>query len=84
MKTVKIQKGDYNITGIIEIPDLDIRLLGETGTRLIPTISPCIVGIGPENIQCKNCDNRLVSAILRPQVEKINIVCPECETENHI
>jgi len=83
MKTVKIQKGDYNITGIIEIPD-DSRLLGESGTRLIPTISPCIVGTGTENIRCKNCDNPLVSAIIRPQVEKITIICPECKTENHL
>jgi hypothetical protein len=82
MKTIKLGIGDYNITRPIEIPDLDTRLLGEKGVRLVPEISPCVYSLGPEKYYCKNCSTLLVAAIFRHQIEKIIIVCSTCKTEN--
>jgi len=82
MKTIKLEKGDYNLTGPIEIPDLDTRLVGEKGVRLVPTISPCVYSLGSEKYTCTKCNTLLVAAILRHQIEKIVIVCPTCTTEN--
>jgi len=82
MRTIKFEKGDYNLTRPVEIPALDIRLLGEKGVRFVPEISPCVISLGPKKIHCQKCSTLLVAGILRHQIEKITIVCPTCATEN--
>jgi hypothetical protein len=79
MKAVLIKKGEYSLSNSFVLPSLDVCLLGEPGTILVPleNVLP-IIGLGNKNLKCSECGYILAMTIKRPQIQNLAIKCPSC------
>jgi len=85
MRAVLIKKGEYVLSNSFVLPSLNLCLLGEQGTILIPlpNVLP-ILGVGNKDIKCTKCGYILAMKIKRPQIQDIAIKCPSCGTLNQL
>ncbi len=83
MKAVLIKKGEYTLGNSIVLPSLNICLLGEQDTILVPAqnVLP-ILGVGNQDFRCHKCSYILALKIKRSQIQELAIKCPNCGTLN--
>lgn len=79
MKAVLIKTGELILSNSLVLPSLDVCLLGEPGTVLVPqeNVLP-IMGVGGKDLKCNKCGYLLAMKIEKPQVQNITIKCPSC------
>jgi hypothetical protein len=79
MNAVLIKKGEYSLSNSFVLPSLDVCLLGEPGTILVPNqnVLP-IIGLGNKNLKCSGCGYILAMTIKRPQIQNLTIKFPSC------
>jgi len=77
MKAILIKKGEYTLSNSFVLPSIEVCLLGEEGTVLVPepNVLP-IIGLGDKDIKCSKCGYILAMKIKRPQIQNIAIKCP--------
>jgi len=85
MKAVLIKKGEYSLSNSFVLPSVDVCLLGEEGTVLVPepNVLP-IIGLGNKDIKCSKCGYILAMKIKRPQIQNLAIKCPSCGFLNQL
>ena len=85
MQALLIKKGEYTLSNSLILPSVNLCLLGEEGTVLIPqqNVLP-ILGVGNKDIKCQKCGYILAMKIKRPQIQEITIKCPTCNTLNQL
>ncbi len=85
MKAVLIKKGEHTLSNSFVLPSLDLCLLGEPGTVLVPeqNVLP-ILGVGNKDIKCHKCSYVLAMKIKKPQVQNLAIKCPSCGYVNQL
>lgn len=77
MKKILIKSGEYHLTNTIVFPSLDVGLVGEDGTILVPVLNIiALQGVGDGDLLCPKCDYVLANKISRNQVQKLAIKCP--------
>ncbi|HKZ94470.1 MAG TPA: hypothetical protein VJ249_07825 [Candidatus Bathyarchaeia archaeon] len=83
MKAVLMKKGEYHLSNSIVLPSLDLCLIGEQDTILVPgdNVLP-ILGVGNKDIKCSKCGYILAMKIKRPQLQNLAIKCPSCGSVN--
>lgn len=79
MKAVLLKKGEYRLSNSIVLPSLDVCLLGEQDTVLVPepNVLP-ILGVGNKDIKCSKCGYILAMRVKNPQLQNLAIKCPSC------
>ena len=83
MKTIGMKAGKYSLSNSILLPTLDVGLVGEPGTILVPESNVLAVsGIGNDDVRCSDCSYILAMNIKRQQLQKIAIKCPSCGNIN--
>lgn len=83
MKAVLIKKGEHTLANSLVLPSLDVCLLGEEGTVLVPQPNVLtILGMGNEDIKCSECGYVLAMKIKRFQIQNLAIKCPSCGCVN--
>jgi hypothetical protein len=83
MKAVLIKKGDYIMSNSFVLPSLDVCLVGEQGTVLVPEPNVlAIMGMGKDDIKCFKCGYMLAMKVKKHQVQNLAIKCPSCNTLN--
>ena len=80
MKTIRLElHGEHRITETIFIRSLDVVMVGEEDTVLVP--EPNVIsfqGVGNQNIYCKECGAVLAREIGINQISTLSIRCPKC------
>jgi len=85
MKTVLIKSGEYPLSNTLELLSLDVGLVGEEGTILVPAPNIlAVLGIGNEDIKCSKCNTFLARRIRRNQVQNLSIRCWKCGYETTV
>jgi len=83
MKAILLKKGEYTFTNSLVLPSLDVCLLGEQDTVLVPAENVLtILGVGNKDIKCSKCSYILAMKIKKPQLQNLAIKCPSCGTVN--
>jgi len=79
MKAILIKRGEYALSNSLVLPSLDVCLLGEEDTILVPgpNVLP-VLGVGNKDIKCSKCGYVLAMKIKRPQIQNLAIKCPSC------
>jgi len=85
MKAILIKKGEYTLSNSFVLPSIEVCLLGEEGTVLVPepNVLP-IIGLGDKDIKCSKCGYILAMKIKRPQIQNLAIKCPSCGSLNQL
>jgi len=85
MKAVLIKRGEYLLSNSFVLPSLDVCLLGEEGTVLVPQPNVlAIYGLGNKDIKCSKCGYVLAMKIKRLQIQNLAIKCPSCGCINQL
>jgi len=83
MKAILLKKGEYMFTNSLVLPSVDVCLLGEQDTVLVPAENVLtILGVGNKDIKCSKCGYVLAMKIKKPQLQNLAIKCPSCGTVN--
>jgi hypothetical protein len=79
IKAILIKRGQHLLSNSIVLPSLDVCLLGEGGTVLVPqpNVLP-IIGMGNKDIKCSKCGYVLALKVKRFQIQSLAIRCPSC------
>jgi len=85
MKAVLVKKGEFMLSNSIVLPSLDLCLVGEPDTILVPgpNVLP-ILGVGNKDIKCSKCGYVLAMKIKKPQLQNLAIKCPACGNLNRL
>ena len=85
MKAVLIKNGEYQLSNSFVLPSLDVCLLGEPDTVLVPAqnVLP-VLGVGNDDIRCRKCGYILAMKVKRSQIQNLTIKCPSCDCPNQL
>jgi hypothetical protein len=85
MRAVFLKKGEYGLSNSLVLPSLDVCLIGEHDTVLVPGPNVlAILGVGNKDIKCSKCGYVLARKIKKPQIQNISIRCSACNTLNKL
>jgi len=83
MKAILIKSGEYVLSNSFVLPSLDLCLVGEQGTVLVPKPNAlAFLGVGSKDIRCSKCNYVLAMKINRPQIQNLTVKCPACGNLN--
>ena len=85
MRAVFLKKGEYVLSNSLVLPSLDVCLVGEQDTVLVPGPNVLtILGVGNKDIKCSKCGYVLARKIEKPQIQNLAIKCSSCGTLNRL
>jgi len=85
MRAIFLKKGQYVLSNSFVLPSLDVCLLGEQDTVLVPGPNVlAILGVGNKDIKCSKCGYVLAMKIKKPQIQNLAIKCCSCGTLNQL
>lgn len=74
MRAVFLKKGEYVLSNSFVLPSLDVCLVGEQDTVLVPGPNVlAILGVGNKDINCSKCGYVLARKIKKPQIQNLAI-----------
>lgn len=83
MNAILIKTGEYVLGNSFVLPSLNMCLLGEQNTILIPQPNVlAVIGIGNADVKCTKCGYVLAMRIKKQQLQDITIKCPSCGNLN--
>lgn len=83
MRAILIKSGEYVLSNSFVLPSLDLCLVGEQGTVLVPKPNAlAFLGVGSKDIRCPKCGYVLAMKINRQQIQNLTIKCPACGNLN--
>lgn len=85
MRAVFLKKGEYVLSNSLVLPSIDVCLVGEQDTVLVPRPNVLtILGVGNMDIKCSKCGCVLARKIKKPQIQNLAIKCSSCGTLNRL